>query len=251
MMKICKLALIALAFVAGVEVKAQTPAPAPTPAPGVPAEDQGLRIRGLSFQLGQAPVGDVFAHDDSAVPGTPGSKLDVKNYLNHEFSVLPFRGKNITCTKSSDPGSVKDPASILAKATLPDGFKQGIFMFLPGTGAAGAPTYRVLVIDDSTKAFPRGSVRILNLSRANVRIQLEKETFDFKSGEMKNVENPPADATQNVGVRAFSQVGTQWQKITTGIWPHPGDRRTIQIVYENPASKKLEVKGIRDVVVEY
>lgn len=248
-MKLSQFALIALSLVATGELKAQQP-PAPAPQPGVPAQDQGLKIRPLAFQIAEPPT-EVYAHDPTAQPGTPGAKLEVKGYLNHEFSLLPFKGKNLICTKSSDAASAKDEANILAKIVLPDNFKNGIFMFLPGTGAPKAPLYRVLVIDDSVRAFPRGSIRVMNLSRSNVRIQLEKETFDFKSGEMRNIEDPPTDDTQNSGMRAFSQVGNQWQKITTQVWPSPGQKRVIQVLFDNPATKQIDLTGIRDVAVEY
>jgi hypothetical protein len=251
-MKICKLAFFALALIAGSAAHAQQPPPAPTPVPGAPpsASDQGIRVRGLAFQLA-APPTDIYVHDAAAPPGIVGAKLDVKGYLNHEFSLLPIRGKNVVCTKSSDPASIKDPANILAKATLPDKFKNGIFMFLPGTGAPGAPMFRILVVDDSTSAFPRGSFKVMNLSPVTVRIQLEKETFEFKSGEMKLIEDPPVGENQSSGMRAFSQAGSQWQKIGSGIWPHPGDKRVLQVLFENPGTKQVELRGIRDVAVTY
>lgn len=251
-MKIRNFALLALALISGSAIQAQQPAPAPAPGQGQkpPVPDQGIRVRGLAFQLATTPA-DVFVHDAVPAPGIIGAKLDLKGYLNHEFSLLPIKGKSVICTKSSDPASVKDPASILAKATMPENFKNGIFMFLPGSGAAGAPPYRVLVIDDSTRAFPRGSYKVMNLSPVTVRIQLEKETFEFKSGEMKLIEDPPVGENQSSGMRAFSQLGSQWQKIGSGIWPHPGEKRGLQVLFENPGTKQIQLQGIRDVAVEY
>ncbi|QJE97302.1 hypothetical protein [Luteolibacter luteus] len=248
-MKIRNLALLALSLISVSAVQAQQPAPA-APGQQAPAPDQGIRVRGLAFQLATTPT-DVFVHDAVPAPGILGAKLDLKVYLNHEFSLLPIRGKSVVITKSSDPASVKDTASVLAKATLPDNFKNGIFMFLPGSGATGATPYRVLVIDDSTRAFPRGSYKVMNLSPATVRIQLEKETFEFKSGEMKLIEDPPTGENQSSGMRAFSQLGSQWQKIGSGIWPHPGDKRGLQVLFENPGTKQIQLQGIRDVAVEY
>jgi len=250
-MKIRNIALLALALISGTAVQAQQPAP--TPGQGEakpPAPDQGLRARGLAFQLATTPT-DVYVHDAVPAPGILGAKLDLKVYLNHEFSLLPIKSKSLVFTKSSDPASVKDTASVLAKATLPDNFKNGIFMFLPGSGAPGASPYRVLVVDDTTRAFPRGSYKVMNLSPATVRIQLEKETFEFKSGEMKLIEDPPVGENQSSGMRAFSQAGSQWQKIGSGIWPHPGDKRVLQVLFENPGTKQVELRGIRDVAVTY
>ena len=69
----------------------QAPAPAAPAVPTVPADAPGLRVRGLSFQLDTAPA-EVFAHDAAGDGRVLGVKLDVKSYLNHEFSVLPIKG---------------------------------------------------------------------------------------------------------------------------------------------------------------
>ena len=243
-MKTCSIALLALLLAGGTPLVAQEPAPAPAPAQA----EQGLRVRGLSFALTTAPT-EVYAHDAASPPGIPGTKVDVKNYLNHEFNLLPIKGKGIVFTKSSDPGSVKDNASVLAKASLPDNFRSGILMFLPGTGAAGTPAYRILVVEDTVRAFPRGSFKVMNLSPTTLRIQLEKETFEFKGGEMKLIEKPPVNDSNASGMRAFAQVGNQWQKVGAGIWPNPGSKRVIQVAFENPNTKQLEIRGIRDISV--
>jgi hypothetical protein len=207
-----------------------------------------LKIRGLAFQLDSPPV-DIYAHEAVPAVGSIGTKFDVKSYLNHEISILPIKGHEIIFTKSSDPASVKDTANLVAKVKLPDNFKRGIFMFLPGTAVAGDPAFRVLVIDDSMRSFPKGSLKVMNLSPLPVRIQLEKETFDFKSGETKLIEDPPVGENQSSGMRAFAFKANEWQRIGSGIWPHPGEKRVLQVLFENPVSKQVELRGIRDVAV--
>ncbi len=220
-----------------------TPAPAP---PAGPPSEAGLKIRGLTFQLENPPT-DVFAHDAAGNGKVPGVKLDVKSYLNHEFSAVPISGENLILTKSADPAGIKDTASIVAKAKLPVQFKTGIFMFLPGTGKAGDPPFRVLVIEDSYRDFPQGAFKVLNLSPMPVQIQLEKKEFNFKPGETQVIEDPPVGANNSSGMEAFSFKDGKPQRIAAGVWPHPGQKRSIQVLSLNPKSGQVELRGIRDV----
>ncbi len=249
-MKLHRFALAALFCV--LPVVAQDP-PAPGgggDAPAAPPEEAaGIKARGLSFQL-DAPPTDVFAHDPSLAGKIPGVRMDVKSYLNHEFNLLPFKGQDLVFTKSSDPATLKDPATFVAKAKMPANLKSGIFMFLPGTGKAGDTPFRVLIIEDTNRAFPPGSIKVMNLSPSGVRIQLEDKNFDFKSGETRNIEDPPAGANNASGMRAFSSANGQVQRIASGMWPHPGSKRSLQVLFTNPKSGQVEIRGIRDVAVE-
>jgi hypothetical protein len=234
--------LALLAF--GLPATAQESPPAATPAAAV--ESAGLRTRGLSFQL-DSPPADVFVHDAAGDGSVPGVRLDVKSYLNHEFSGLPVKGDSLVFTKSADPAGIKDSANVIARAKLPAGFKRGIFMFLPGSGKAGDPPFRVLVIDDTKRSFPPGSLKILNLSPLPVSIKLEKEVFTFKSGETKVIEDPPVAANRSSSMVAKAFMDGEWRKIGSGIWPHPGSKRVLQVLFENPKSRRVELRGIRDI----
>lgn len=212
-------------------------------------EAPGLKLRGVAFQTDQ-PLGEIYAHDPAAAAeGLPGVKVVVKKYLNHEVDVVPVKGSNLVFTTKPDPASAKASTDVVAKVQLPANLKSGIFIFLPGSGRAGDPMCRVLVVDDQVRSFPRGSLKVLNLSPLPVRIQLEKKNFDFKSGETRLIEDPPVGPNHTSGMVAYSHRGGEWQRIGAGIWPHPGDKRVLQILFENPRSKQIEMTGIRDVAV--
>jgi hypothetical protein len=225
----------------GSPLLAQAPA-----APTAPAAVLGLQVRGLAFQL-DSPPEEVYVHDALGGGKVPGVKLEVKSYLNHESSALPIKSDSLVFAGTADPTVLKDPAKIFAKAKLPAGFRSGIFMFLPGTGIKGEPPFRVLVIGDSRKDFPPGSVKVLNLSPQGVRIQLEKTSYDFKSGESKIIKDPPVAENQTSGMVAFSYSNGEWRRIASGVWPHPGEKRVLQVMFENSATKQVEIRGVRDV----
>ena len=242
-------------FACALPLHAQQPPPAPAPAPGTgeqpaaPQDDPGLKIRSLSFQLDTPPT-DVFAHDPALGGKIPGVKIDMKSYLNHEFNLQPSHPENLVFTKSADPASLKDAANVIAKAKVPANLKSGIFMFLPGSGKAGETPFRVLVIEDSQKAFPAGSFKVINLSPHRVRIQLENQNYPFASGETKVIEDPPVGANNSSSMKAFTAIGGQEQRIAATLWPHPGTKRSLQVMFLNPKTQQVEIRGIRDVAGE-
>lgn len=252
-MKIHRLLLAVLACAPLVHAQ-QPPAPAPAPTPGgqtapVPEDAPGVKIRGLSFQL-DAPPEDVFAHDPAMAGKVPGVKLDVKSYLNHEYNLLPSQAKEFVFTKTADPASLKDTANVIAKVKAPANLKSSIYMFLPGSGKAGDTPFRVLVIDDSKRDFPPGSFKVMNLSPHGVRIQLENTNYDVASGATKVIGDPPVGANNASGMKAFSSVNGQVQRIASGMWPHPGTKRSLQVLFLNPKTGLVEIRGIRDVAVD-
>ena len=104
-----------------------------------------------------------------------------------------------------------------------------------------------MVVDDSKKAFPPGSYKILNLSSLPVKIELEKKAFDFKPGEIRNIENPPVNDANSSGFKGTCESGGQWEMFGSGTWPHPGGRRGLQVIIDNPDTKLVDIRGIRDV----
>lgn len=249
-MKLTCFAFAALVACAAPAALAQQATPPATPgtAPATPEEQPGLKIRGLSFMVDNPPA-EIFAHDAAATKPAPGVKFDLKTYLNHEFSTVPAQGNTIVFTKSADPASMKDPASVLARAKMPEHFKKGIFVFLPGTGKPGEMAFQVMVIDDAVRSFPRGSLKVINLSGAQVKIILEKQEYPFKPGETKLIENQPVGDRGASGMTAFYFKDNQWQRFGAGVWPHPGEKRVLEIIFENPKTNQMEVQGIRDIAV--
>jgi len=219
---------------------------APRPLAQKPEESAGLQARSLLFLIDSLP-GEVFAHDPSAEKPLPGVPVHAKNYLNHEGDNFPATAKEIVFTRSADPASAKAADQRIARATVPPNLKSAIFLFVPGSGRQGEDLARVMVIDDSARSFPAGSLKVMNFSPQPVRIQLENKDFDFKVGEVRNIEDPPVGANQTSGMRSFTFKDNQWQRIGAGIWPHPGTKRVLQIIFMNPATNQIEVRGVRDV----
>ncbi|MBN8456330.1 MAG: hypothetical protein J0M04_00595 [Verrucomicrobia bacterium] len=218
-----QLAAVALAIFSGHALAADAPS-------------ASLRIRAVAVVPGSVP--DVLGVQSG---GKSAGKIHPKTFLNHEFDTLPLT------TGKLEFSSDTDPASRIGACDLPAGIKSVILVFVPEV--PGKPACKVIAVDDSPKAFPYGSVNILNLTSLPVRIELEKKSFDFKAGEIRVIPNPPAGPNGASAMKAARKIDGKWENFSSGAWPHPGPKRVLQILTEDPASKQTEVRGIRDVAV--
>jgi len=206
-------------------------------------------IRLLAFQPDQA-IDPVFAHDpalpEAVAAAAIAVKMPVKSYLNHEFSTLNLTGRRIIFTTHPDRASLTRPADLLGEVTLPEGVQSAILLCLP-TPAGDKARFRLLAIDDSKRAFPSGTFRVSNLSPQPVRIVLEDKTYNFKPGEIQLISDPPVRDGNQSGMKAFAYQDNVWQRIGSGIWPHPGNNRVVQVLFTNPATGQVQLRAYDDV----
>jgi hypothetical protein len=110
-----------------------------------------------------------------------------------------------------------------------------------------SPTSKILVIDDSKKAFPAGTFKVANLSSLPVKLELEKKAFDFKPGEILNIVDPPVNDASASTVKGTCESEGEWKNFFSSSWPHPGGKRVLQVIIDNPDSKLVDIRGFRDV----
>lgn len=203
---------------------------------------QDTRIRALAFQSGA--LTEVYVHDPagSAMIG----KVNLKSFLNHEFDILKTKGGPVVFTTKADPASVKVEEDVVGQCELPG--KAGstsVLLFMPeGDNPAHC---KVTLVDSTAKSFPPGSFKVVNLSPWEVKIELEKKEFDIKAGETLVIKDPPVGENQASGMKATCLRDGNWEQFGSGFWPHPGEKRVIQIITENPVTKQPELRGVRDV----
>jgi hypothetical protein len=209
------------------------------------AEVRNIKVRAVCTAA-EFPLPTVHAH--AADGATTAGKVRVKSYLNHESDALQCRGATLVLTAKEDPSAASHAEEVLGKFTLPEKGDSFILLLVPEVGAKAANKVRVLVIDDGAKAFPKGSFKIANLSPLPVRITLEKKPFEFAPGAIENIVNPPMSENHAATMTAEFQREAKWETFSSTRWPHPGDKRVLQVIVENPTTKMLEMRGIRDVV---
>ena len=222
---VCPRLAAALAIAAGCAAL-----PMPLAAQNKPPTRVELRL--LAFQADPATE-QAYVHDPAAPAKTAPVKAALKSYLNHEFTTVDLTGRRLAVTTKPDRDSLTSEAELLGEATLPEGARSVILLFLPAP-AGGKARCQILVIDDSKRAFPAGSFRVANLSPHPVRIVLEDKSYNFKSGEVQLIRDPPVRAGNQSGMKAFVYQDNGWQRIGSGIWPRPGNNRVVQILFTNP-----------------
>ncbi|RYD49078.1 MAG: hypothetical protein EOP85_02320 [Verrucomicrobiaceae bacterium] len=208
------------------------------------AQTRQVSLRLLAFDGMNIPP-ESFAFDPAAPPGTAGVKAPVKGYLNHEVTKVILSGSKVVFAKTANPEDLKKPEMVLADVNLPRAGTRFMLIFLPkATGEVG---YQVMPLDDSVKDFPLGSYRIINLSRFPVKLNLQDKSFEYKAGDSKVIENPPVGADKHSAMYAFSMIDGKWARIGANTWPHPGKKRSVQMFFDNPDTKRTELRGFRDI----
>ncbi|MEO5716762.1 MAG: hypothetical protein ABIT37_25005 [Luteolibacter sp.] len=208
------------------------------------AQVQEMQVRSLAFQP-DFPV-ELHAHDPSG--SETAGLIEIKSFLNHEGNLLKYKGTGVSFTRRTNPASATNVDEVIGKVEFPTDTKSCILLFIPTSQLQGNFQSRVVAIDDSAKAFPSGSFKVVNFASVAVKIELEKEIYEIPPGELKVITNAPFGEGQSVSMHAFCKRGEQWELVSTGVWTNPGTRRVLQVVTEDP-DKQIELKGIRDVVI--
>lgn len=213
--------------------------PAQEPAPSK------VDIRMLSFTPALQHK-EAYAQDPAAGDSGLPVEAPIKCYLNHEFSTVQLKSRKIAFTTKKDPASMTRPGELIGEVTLPEKVKSALLVFLPGK-AGGKASSQIMVIDDSKRAFPAGSFSITNLSAFPVRLMLENKNYDFKPGKNILIENPPVREGSMSGMRAFVFKDNKWSPLSTGLWPHPGNSRSLKVLYQDPVTGNVQLRSFDDV----
>ncbi len=198
-------------------------------------------LRLLAFDSRTAPEAS-FAFDPAA-PGTSAIEAPIKSYLNHEGTVMKLAGNDVVFATTNKIEDAKNPETQLAKVTLPKTGRAFILVFLP----AGKDKFKVLPLSDAVKDFPLGSYRMVSLSRFPIRLTLEKKPYEFKPGQISLIENPPMAENSHSGMTCEVKKDDKWQRIGSGSWPGLGEKRAVEIFFDNPISGNTELRGFRDI----
>ena len=210
--------------------------------PLLAAEAVDVRLRLLAFEAAlQRP--EVYLHDDAADEASVPVKTAIRTYLNHESILMPMTGSRLLVSSLADRAA---PDSRLAECTLPAGARSAILLFLPDRGG-GAGQAKVVVVPDLTGDFPAGSFQVCNFSPAEVRIMLEKEVHAFEPGGMNLIKDPPARENRQIGMRAFIKAGEGWKQVANGLWAHPGKRRSLMVIFRDPATDSIHLRAFDDI----
>ena len=137
-------------------------------------------------------------------------------------------------------------ASLAASAKLAPDLKQVIVIVLPAP-AGERPAYRMLVIDDSEKAFPNGESRVISLINGESAIQAGEHKLPVHPGKIAAV--PPVKK-----VDEFNMAQTNFYYQQGGSWVAFAERqlqfldacRRLFIIHATPGALQPTVTTIVD-----
>jgi len=190
------------------------------------------------------PIADLF------YPNISGAVVPLEfrpQDLTEPLLMLPANGSLVLYDKAAI--NPENPAaSLAASIKLPINLKRAIIVVLPSPPGA-KPAYRMLLIDDSEKAFPNGESRVLSLINTESAIQAGEHKLPVKPGKITAV--PPVRK-----VNEFNMAQTNFFYQQAGSWVAFAERqlqfldasRRIFIIHATPGAIQPTVTTIVDTV---
>ena len=173
-------------------------------------------------------------------------KLDfLPQDLTGVLFTLPVNGSLVLYDKAEiDP---KNPAaSLAASVKLPPNIKRAMIVVLPAP-AGSKPAYRMVLIDDSAKAFPQGESRVLPLVGVETAIQAGEHRLPVHPGVITKV--PPVtkvDEFHMAQTNFYYQQGELWVPFTERQLQYLDACRRIFIIHATPGALQPSVTTIVD-----
>lgn len=157
-------------------------------------------------------------------------------------------GSLVLYTKATvDPK--KPEGNLAASCKIPAGAKRGIAIILPS--AAGIlPPYRMIFIDDSAKAFPKGESKILTFIPTEAAIEVGEHKLPIHPGAMVRV--PPVTKVNGFNMAQtnfYYKQGDAWTVFTERQLQYLDGFRRIFLVYGSPGVPQPIVFSIIDTAI--
>ena len=192
------------------------------------------------------PTAELFYTNEAGVV----VKLDFRPQdLTRELFTIPINGSLVLYDKAAiDP---KQPAaSLAASGKLPPDLKRAVVVVLPAP-AGSKPAYRMVVIDDSATAFPKGESRVLPLVTVETAIQAGEHRLPIHPGKITSV--PPVkqrDEFNMAQTNFYYQQGGAWVPFTERQLQFLDAYRRIFIIHATPGALQPSVTTIVDTTTE-
>jgi hypothetical protein len=173
-------------------------------------------------------------------------KLDFRPQdLSRELSILPVNGSLVLYDKAAiDP---ENPAgSLAASVKLPPEIKRAMVVVMPAPEGE-KPACRMLLIDDSEKAFPGGESRALPLVGVETAIQAGEHRLPIHPGKITRV--PPVTKVNEFNMAQtnfFYQQGEAWVVFTERQLQYLDASRRLFIIHATPGALQPTITTIVD-----
>jgi hypothetical protein len=134
-----------------------------------------------------------------------------------------------------------------ALAKVPGEWTNAIAIILPDTAKDAALPYRVLMLEDSAKAFPWGSSQAVNLLPIDGAIQAGEHKLILQSGKVTRVPAVRQVNEFNIAQTNFNyQQGERWVPFTERQLQYLDEMRRVFLIYATPGSQRPFVTTLVD-----
>ena len=165
--------------------------------------------------------------------------------LTRPVMTLPVNGSLVLYDKLTvDPK--KPEASLAATCKIPPDTKRGIVVILPGS-AGSKPAYRMVFIDDSAKAFPKGESRVLTLLPVEAAIEAGEHKLPIHPGVLTAI--PPVRKVNPYNMAQtnfYYKKAESWVPFTERQLQYLDAFRRVFIVHATPGAQQPTVTTIVD-----
>ena len=188
------------------------------------------------------PTAELFLTDQAGAV----VKLELRPQdLSRPQLTLPLNGSVVFYDRAVvDP---KNPeASLAASCKIPPNAKRGVVVVLPSP-AGSKPAYRMVFIDDSAKAFPKGESRLLTLLPVEAAIEAGEHKLPIHPGVIANV--PPVKKVNEYNMAQtnfYYKQGEAWTTFAERQLQYLDGFRRIFILHVTPGALQPTVTTIVD-----
>ena len=198
------------------------------------------------------PTADLFLTDKTG--GVVKLKLVPEGFSEVQSALLVNGSLILYRSASVDPKNLM--ANLAASVKIPPSTKRAMLIILPapaeskpvdGKPAESNPSYRIVLIDDSPKAFPKGESRVLPLITVEAAIEAGEHKLPIHPGVITNVPavrkvNPYNMAQTNF----YFKQGGAWVTFVERQLQFLDAYRRVFIVHVTPGATQPEVTTILD-----
>lgn len=141
-------------------------------------------------------------------------------------------------------------ANLAASVKLPQGMSRAIMIVMP-TPTRTKPAYRMILIDDSDQAFPRGASKLVSLVAVDVAIQAGEHKQLVSPGKISSL--PPVKSVNDFNMAQTNfhyQHNDSWVAFTERQLHYIDATRRIFIIHATPGALQPSVTTIVDTRLE-
>lgn len=140
----------------------------------------------------------------------------------------------------------QEDGTIAGRSTLTAGIESAVVILTP-SGKEISPPCRMVVLDDSTSAFPWGQSKVISLLGVETAVQAGEHKLSLPSGKVTSIpEVKKVDEFNMAQANFFYREGGAWVPFTERRMQFTGEIRRIFLVHATPGSQQPFVATLLD-----